>query len=151
MTMPTVCPPLNSASSGAETFFVMTFEHVSADAEVNVQKFADSGDKLNDRPVSQANDRMNPLEISPDQFRHLAERITHLATDYLEHLDSVPVAPPVTGEESVRAFNTPLPEQGIGEAALDDLNHRTKDADIDAVIPEVLSAAKEVASSVASL
>ena len=64
---------------------------------------------------------MNPLEISSGQFRRVAERISHLAADYLDDLDSMPVAPPVTGEQSVQAFDTALPEQGIGEAALDNL------------------------------
>jgi aromatic-L-amino-acid/L-tryptophan decarboxylase len=64
---------------------------------------------------------MNPLEISPGQFRHLAQRIADVAADYLGQLDSMPVAPPVSGEESIRAFATELPEQGIGEAAFDDL------------------------------
>ncbi len=67
--------------------------------------------------ASHADDRMNPLEISPDQFRHLAGRITDLAADYLDHLDSQPVAPPITGEQSIRVFDTTLPEQGMGEAA----------------------------------
>lgn len=64
---------------------------------------------------------MNPLEISSSQFRRLAERVTQTAADYLENLDSVPVAPSVTGEESRQAFDSGLPEQGIGEAAFDDL------------------------------
>lgn len=64
---------------------------------------------------------MNPLEISPEQFRHLAERMARVAADYLDHLDSVPVAPAITGEQSVRAFETALPEQGLGESAFDDL------------------------------
>ena len=64
---------------------------------------------------------MNPLEIPSSQFRHLAERIAKLAADYLDRVDSVPVAPAITGETSRRLFDAILPEQGIGEAALDDL------------------------------
>jgi aromatic-L-amino-acid decarboxylase len=64
---------------------------------------------------------MNPLEISTEQFRRLADRVTHLAADYLEHVDSIPVAPVTNGAESLRAFDAPLPEQGIGEAAFDSL------------------------------
>jgi len=64
---------------------------------------------------------MNPLEISSNQFRHLADRIAQLAGDYLEKQDTMPVTPPVTGEESVETFDSALPEQGIGEAAFDDL------------------------------
>jgi len=64
---------------------------------------------------------MNPLEISPQQFRELAERIADVAASYLEQLDSMPIAPPVSGEDSVRAFATALPEQGLGESAFNDL------------------------------
>jgi aromatic-L-amino-acid/L-tryptophan decarboxylase len=64
---------------------------------------------------------MNPLEISSSQFRALAERVTRLAADYLEHLDSMPIAPGISGENSVRLFDSILPEEGIGEAAFDDL------------------------------
>ncbi len=64
---------------------------------------------------------MNPLEISTDQFRRLADRITELAADYLDHVDSMPVAPGITGEKSVQLFDSRFPEQGIGEAAFDDL------------------------------
>ena len=66
-------------------------------------------------------DRINPLEVSSSQFRHLAQRIADVAADYLEQLDSMPVAPQTSGEQSVRAFDTALPEQGAGEAALDHL------------------------------
>lgn len=64
---------------------------------------------------------MNPLEISTAEFRRLAERITQLSAEYLEDLDSKPISPPITGEESVRLFDTPLPDQGLGERALDDI------------------------------
>src|SRR6266498_3132727 len=64
---------------------------------------------------------MNPLEISTDQFRRLAGRTTELAADYLEGLDLLPISPAITGEESVRLFDTALPEQGLGENAFNDL------------------------------
>jgi glutamate/tyrosine decarboxylase-like PLP-dependent enzyme len=65
---------------------------------------------------------MNSLEISADQFRQLADRITELAANYLRSLDSRPIAPPTTGEESVRLFEASLPEQGLGDQALNDLS-----------------------------
>ncbi len=65
---------------------------------------------------------MNPLEISFAQFRRLAERVAQLSVDYLEGLDSTPVAPAISGDESLRQFESTLPEQGIGEAAFDDLS-----------------------------
>src|SRR5215469_8277692 len=64
---------------------------------------------------------MNPLEISTAEFRRLAERIAQLSAEYLEDLDSKPISPPITGDESARLFCTPLPEQGLGERALDDI------------------------------
>lgn len=64
---------------------------------------------------------MNPLEISPEQFCRFAERVTQLASEYLETLDTRPIAPSVTGAETVRTFQTPLPEQGMGEGAFDGL------------------------------
>src|SRR5215472_5686423 len=64
---------------------------------------------------------MNPLQISTAEFRRLAWRVTQLSAEYLEDLDSKPISPPTTGEESFRLFHAPLPEQGLGEHALDDI------------------------------
>jgi aromatic-L-amino-acid decarboxylase len=64
---------------------------------------------------------MNPVEISPDQFRRLAERVTQLAAGYLEELDGLPIAPATSGEETARLFRSALPEQGFGEEALEAL------------------------------
>ena len=64
---------------------------------------------------------MNPLEISSDQFRRIAERISQITADYLDQVDSRSVAPSVSGEESFRAFDAALPEHGMGESALDAL------------------------------
>lgn len=65
---------------------------------------------------------MSSLEISPDQFRRLADKITELAVEYLSSFDSRPIAPPTSGIESASLFETTLPEQGLGEAALNDLS-----------------------------
>jgi len=62
---------------------------------------------------------MNPLEISTDQFRHLAERVTEMAARYLDELDRHAIAPASTGDEVERRFNSPLPERGIAGEALD--------------------------------
>jgi len=64
---------------------------------------------------------MNPLEISASQFRHLADRVAQVTAEYLDGVDSRPIAPVTSGEESQRAFDSALPERGIGEAAFDDL------------------------------
>ena len=61
---------------------------------------------------------MNPVEISPKQFRRLAEQVTRLASEYLENLDDQRIAPAIRGEESAKLFHGPLPELGLGEEAL---------------------------------
>ncbi len=66
-------------------------------------------------------EQMNPLEISSAQFRRLAERVTNLAAEYLESLDSRPVHPKVSGPEMAALFHAELPEEGIGEEALTSL------------------------------
>jgi len=65
---------------------------------------------------------MNPVEISAEQFRHLAERVTQLAADYLERIDVRPISPATNGEETLRLFRTAMPEDGIGEEALNALS-----------------------------
>jgi aromatic-L-amino-acid decarboxylase len=65
---------------------------------------------------------MNPLEISPAEFRRLAEQATDLATRYLESLPELPSFPTqATGAGTEHAFDAPLPRQGMGARALDDL------------------------------
>jgi aromatic-L-amino-acid decarboxylase len=61
---------------------------------------------------------MKSLEISPDEFRRLAEKVTALTADYLRELDSRPISPSTTGEETERLFRTPLSEKGVGAEAL---------------------------------
>jgi aromatic-L-amino-acid/L-tryptophan decarboxylase len=64
---------------------------------------------------------MNPVEISSDQFRRLAERVTQIASEYLESIDAQLISPATSGDETLRLFRTPLPEDGIGETALNAL------------------------------
>jgi aromatic-L-amino-acid/L-tryptophan decarboxylase len=61
---------------------------------------------------------MRSLEISPDEFRRLAEKATQFAADYLRELDSRPISPSTTSEEAERLFRTPLTEKGVGADAL---------------------------------
>jgi len=61
---------------------------------------------------------MSSLEISPDEFRRLAEQVTTFAADYLRELDSRPIAPSTSGEEVERLFGAPLREDGMGAEAL---------------------------------
>ena len=64
---------------------------------------------------------MNPLEISSDQFQQPAEHVTKLATQYLENIDDQLISPATNGAETLRRFRAALPEQGIGEEALNEL------------------------------
>lgn len=61
---------------------------------------------------------MNSVEISAEQFRRLAERVTQLAAEYLDTIDAQKISPAISGEETVRLFGTAMPEEGIGEDAL---------------------------------
>ncbi len=65
---------------------------------------------------------MNPVEISTEQFRRLAERVTQLAAEYLESIDAQTISPATNGDETVRIFRTAMPEAGIGEDALNTLS-----------------------------
>src|SRR5437763_1923050 len=68
--------------------------------------------------------RMDPLEVSADEFRALAARITGLSSEFLNSLDSRPIFPETSGPEVECLFSTNLPEQGLGEqafAALEDV------------------------------
>lgn len=61
---------------------------------------------------------MNPVEISAEQFRRLTERVTQVAAEYLENIDAQKISPTISGEETLRLFATSMPEEGIGEDAL---------------------------------
>jgi aromatic-L-amino-acid decarboxylase len=61
---------------------------------------------------------MRSLEISPDEFRRLAEKVSQLTADYLREMDSRPISPATTGEEAEQLFRAPLNEKGVGSEAL---------------------------------
>jgi|SRR5215831_606306 len=60
---------------------------------------------------------MDPLDISTQEFRFLAEKIVALSVDYLDGMDSRPTFPATSGAENERLFSTSLPETGMGAAA----------------------------------
>jgi len=64
---------------------------------------------------------MNALHLSVAEFRSLAARMTDLSADLLAALDGARAFPEVSGAHTARAFAAPLPEQGLGAAALDAL------------------------------
>jgi aromatic-L-amino-acid/L-tryptophan decarboxylase len=61
---------------------------------------------------------MNPLDLTPDQFRRLSERVTEIAAGYLQNLDARAIPPEGSGAELERLLRTPLPETGFPEEAL---------------------------------
>jgi aromatic-L-amino-acid decarboxylase len=64
---------------------------------------------------------MPPLEPSQDELRRLAERVTELATDFVQGLPDRLTISSTSGASTSKAFQLPLPEDGIGDAVLDDL------------------------------
>lgn len=62
---------------------------------------------------------MNPLELSPEHFRHLGAHILEIAAEYLSTVDARPVFPCTTGTETERLFTGDAPEHGIGNDALE--------------------------------
>ena len=64
---------------------------------------------------------MNQLELSPADFRRLAERISTIAEQWLAGLDARAIAPSTTGTATEALFAEGLPEEGLKDAALDAL------------------------------
>jgi len=62
---------------------------------------------------------MGRLEISPDEFRRVAERMVELAAELVAGTHSLPAFPKTSGEETERLFRSPLPETGLNASALD--------------------------------
>jgi aromatic-L-amino-acid/L-tryptophan decarboxylase len=64
---------------------------------------------------------MPRLQLPPSEFRRLAERFGEVAADFLAGLDSRETVSATSGADTATAFDLPLPEEGIGEAILGDL------------------------------
>jgi aromatic-L-amino-acid decarboxylase len=61
------------------------------------------------------------LELSPEEFDLLADRVFRAAREYLAGLDGRPSFPATSGAATAEVFERPLPERGEGPAAFDDL------------------------------
>lgn len=61
---------------------------------------------------------MNPLEISPEQFKSLCEKFVAMASDHLEELDSKSISPRASAAEIERLFDGPWPETGMADEAI---------------------------------
>src|SRR2546429_8784725 len=64
---------------------------------------------------------MNALHLPNAEFRSLPARVPDLAADLLAGLDELRAFPAVRGEQVARAFEAPLPEEGLRAGALDAL------------------------------
>lgn len=64
---------------------------------------------------------MLPLQLSPEEFRRLADRVSDAATDFLAALEGSPIFPPTSGPATAAVFERPAPEEGMGVAAFDGL------------------------------
>lgn len=62
-----------------------------------------------------------PLELTPGDFDMLADRVCRVASDYLAGLDGRRCFPATSGTATAKVFERPLPEEGAGSAAFDDL------------------------------
>ncbi len=61
---------------------------------------------------------MNPIDVSPDEFRRISERVVEIAIEYLRGMGERAIPPAESGAEMERIYNTPVPEQGFQERAL---------------------------------
>jgi hypothetical protein len=62
-----------------------------------------------------------PLDLTPGDFDILADRVRRAASDYLTGLDGRRPFPATSGAATAEVFDQPLPEEGAGSAAFDDL------------------------------
>src|SRR5271169_1459039 len=64
---------------------------------------------------------MDPLELSAEEFRQLAARVSDLSSNFLTGMDSRSIFPKTSGADTERLFSTDVPELGMGPEALDAL------------------------------
>lgn len=69
----------------------------------------------------EAYDQGVPLELTPESFDVLADRVCRAASGYLAGLDGRASFPATSGPATAEVFGQPLPELGVGSAAFDDL------------------------------
>jgi aromatic-L-amino-acid/L-tryptophan decarboxylase len=65
---------------------------------------------------------MRPLQLSADEFRRLAERVTGVATDFVASLEGRRTVSATVARDTAAAFDQPAPEHGLGAAVIDDLS-----------------------------
>lgn len=61
---------------------------------------------------------MNPIEISPQEFKRVCERVLEIASEYLANIDARTILPREKGAELEGLYRLPLPETGLGQEAI---------------------------------
>lgn len=64
---------------------------------------------------------MARLQVSPEEFQTLAQRVTDVSTRYLADLGTMPAYPKTSGREVADLFDRPLPRAGEGDRTFADL------------------------------
>ena len=64
---------------------------------------------------------MNPLEISPQEFKRISEGVLKIAVEYLQDIDARKIPPKERGTELLSAYHSPIPETGMGSEAISGL------------------------------
>jgi aromatic-L-amino-acid/L-tryptophan decarboxylase len=64
---------------------------------------------------------VNPIEISPEEFKRISERVLEIATDYLQELAGRAIPPRERGSELQSFYQSPIPETGMGWEAISGL------------------------------
>jgi len=61
---------------------------------------------------------MNPLKISPEEFKRISEGVLKIAVEYLQDIDARKIPPKERGTELLSAYHSPIPETGMGSEAI---------------------------------
>ena len=61
---------------------------------------------------------MNPLEISPEEFKRISERVLKIAVEYLQDIDARKIPPKERGTKLLSAYHSTIPETGMGSEAI---------------------------------
>jgi aromatic-L-amino-acid/L-tryptophan decarboxylase len=62
-----------------------------------------------------------PLDLPPEELRAAATKVAGAAMKFLAGLDERRVFPATSGEQTTATFDAPIPEKGLGAAALEEL------------------------------
>src|SRR5215472_3254752 len=66
---------------------------------------------------------MDSMDLSPEEFNRLSQEILEIATSHLRELDSQAITPQERGVDLENFYHLPLPELGLGPAAVHQLAH----------------------------